>query len=252
MTGAACGLGACFARKLAQRGYNLVLIDRRGEELERSCAELTAAHGIVAEPFVADLTDHAALEAVGRRLEQVTDLDLLVNNAGFGMFKPFVETDVERHLDMIRVHVVTGVWLTRAMLPGMIARDRGAVVNVSSLGAWVPSAGNVMYASTKSYLAVFSEAIQEELRGSSVRVQALCPGFVRTEFHDCDGMAGFDRRQIPGPLWMSPEDVVDCSLRSLSGKRVIVVPGLWNRVLAGLVRRSLLQPLVRFIARPKR
>jgi short-subunit dehydrogenase len=130
----------------------------------------------------------------------------------------------------------------------MIQRDQGAIINVSSLGAWSYTAGNVQYASTKTYLAVFSQALAEELGGTSVRVQALCPGFVRTDFHDAAGMRGFDLRQVPARLWMSADDVVECSLRRLSGRKVIVFPGLRNRILGRLMQMPLFQPFVQRLA----
>jgi short-subunit dehydrogenase len=172
-------------------------------------------------------------------------VELLVNNAGFGTTDYFVDVDVGQHLDMIHVHVLTPVLLTHAVLPAMIERDRGAIINVSSLAAWSHSAGNVQYASTKTYLAVFSETLGQELRGTNVRIQALCPGFVRTEFHAAAAMKDFDLRRVPARFWMSTEDVVECSLRMLGGNRVIVFPGLKYRILGRLMQMPLFQPFVR-------
>jgi hypothetical protein len=245
VTGAAGGLGSCFADKLAQRGYRLLLVDRREEQLQQICTEMTAHYGVAAEPRAADLSSREEIESLAKRLQQMTNVELLVNNAGFGTMDYFVDMDISQHLDMIHVHVLTPTMLTRAVLPGMLQRDEGAIINVSSLGAWSYSAGNVQYASTKTYLAVFSQALAQELGGTNVRVQALCPGFVRTDFHDAAGMRGFDLRQVPARLWMSAEDVVECSLRRLSGNRVIVFPGLRNRILGRLMQMPLFQPLVR-------
>lgn len=245
ITGAAGGLGSCFAGKLAERGYRLLLVDRREQQLQQLCDSLSARYGASAAPWAADLCSRSEVEALVRRLQQSSDVEMLVNNAGFGTLDHFVDIDVSRHLDMIHLHVQTPMMLTHAVLPGMIERDRGAVINVSSLSAWSHSEGNVQYASTKTYLAVFSQALQEELRGTGVRVQALCPGFVRTEFHATDGMRSFDLGRIPARMWMSAEAVVDCSLRQLSGRRVIVFPGMRYRLLGRLMQMPLFQPFVR-------
>jgi short-subunit dehydrogenase len=244
ITGAAGGLGACFANKLAAQGHSLLLIDRREEQLAQQCKSIQERYGVAAEPCVANLCSREEVESLARRLEQ-TDLALLVNNAGFGTTDFFVDIDVSQHLDMIHLHVLTPVMLTHAVLPGMLERGRGGIINLSSLGAFSPTAGNVQYASTKTYLVVFSEALHEELRGTGVHVQALCPGFVRTEFHAADGMKGLDLNRIPAKMWMSAEDVVECSLRNLGGKRVIVFPGLRNRLLGRLMQMPLFQPFVR-------
>lgn len=248
VTGAAGGLGSCFAARLAQRGYRLLLVDRREEQLQQICAEMTARYGVAAEPRAVDLSRREEIESLAQRLHQLSKVELLVNNAGFGTMDYFVDMDISQHLDMIHVHVLTPTMLTRAVLPGMIQRDQGAIINVSSLGAWSYTAGNVQYASTKTYLAVFSQALAHELDGTNVRVQALCPGFVRTDFHDAAGMRGFDLRQVPARLWMSADAVVECSLRRLSGNKVIVFPGLRNRILGRLMQMPLFQPFVRRLA----
>jgi short-subunit dehydrogenase len=252
VTGAAGGLGACFATKLAQRGYRLLLIDRREEQLRQLCETISARHGVATEPRAMNLCNREEVESLAQQLQQRTDLALLVNNAGFGTTDYFVDIDLSQHMDMIHLHVLTPVMLTRSALPGMLERNRGAIINLSSMGAWSYSAGNVQYASTKTYLAVFSQALSQELIGTNVRVQALCPGFVRTEFHAADGMKGFDLRQVPKKLWMAAEDVVDCSLRALSGNQVIVIPGLRNRILGRLMQMPLFQPFVRRMARSER
>ncbi len=163
--------------------------------------------------------------ALADRLAAADDLVLLVNNAGFGTRGEFVEVALERTLDMIRVHVLATVTLCRAAAPGMMARGGGAIVNVSSIAAFFPSAGGANYGATKAYLNAFSEALAAELRGAGVAVQALCPGFTTTEFHDVGDYEAFDRGQIPVPLWMPAADVVAESLAALGSGRVIVVPG---------------------------
>jgi short-subunit dehydrogenase len=250
VTGAAGGLGSSFAHKLAERGYALLLVDRRQAELEQLCESIAARHGVSAEPWVANLCDRDEVEQLATRLKQTPNVELLVNNAGFGTVDYFVDTDVRYLVGMMDLHVVAPTMLTRAVLPAMMERNAGGIINLSSLGAWFQSAGNVPYGSTKNYLATFSMALDQELRGTNVRVQALCPGFVRTEFHGTEYMKGFNLRcNLAAHWWMTADEVVDRSLRGLSRKQVIVVPGLRNRILARLARIPLLQPLMQRMTR---
>jgi short-subunit dehydrogenase len=251
ITGASSGIGAEFARKLAERGFDLVLVARRKERLEQLRDELLASHKIQADVHVADLADAQAVESLAARVAEMAELELLINNAGFGTMGHFVDADVQRQLDMIRVHVLATVRLTRAALPGMIQRGSGGIVNVSSIGAWLSCAGNVQYSSTKAYLNTFSEGLQDELRGTGVRVQALCPGFTVTQFHDVREMQEFDRSLVAKGLWMSADDVVEYSLRKLAGRRTIVIPGWKNRVLARILQSRILKPIVRATGRYK-
>jgi short-subunit dehydrogenase len=253
VTGAAGGLGAAFARQLAERGYRLFLVDRRPKQLAQIGELISAQQGVAVETCVVDLCQRDEVEALAKALQRMPDLELLVNNAGFGTVDYFVDIDAKNLVNMVDLHVATPTILVRAALPGMLARNCGAIINVSSLAAWFQCAGNVPYWSTKNFLAVFSLALHEELRATNVRVKALCPGFVRTEFHAAESMKGFDPREIPSArFWMSADDVVSCALRSLSGKRVLVIPGLGYRVLARLAQMPLLWPLFRWIARRPR
>ena len=133
VTGAAGGLGSSFASQLAQRGYRLILVDRRQEQLAQLCESISARHGAVAEAWAVDFCQRDEVQRLAKRLEQAADLQLLVNNAGFGTFDYFVDTDIRYLVDMVDVHVVAPVILTRAVLPGMIERKGGAIINVSSL-----------------------------------------------------------------------------------------------------------------------
>jgi short-subunit dehydrogenase len=253
VTGAAGGLGASFARKLAERGYRLLLVDRRPEELNQVCQSLAAQYGASVVPSVIDLCKRKQVERLAKKLERTVDVELLVNNAGFGTADYFVDTDASYLVGMVDVHVVAPTILIQAVLPAMIDRNRGGIINVSSLSSWLHSAGNVQYGSTKNYLAVFSQSLQQELRGTNVRVQALCPGFIRTGFHAAQSMQAFKMRRSPSAkLWMSADEVADCSLRRLNGKQVIVIPGFRYRVLGRLAQMPLLQPLMQWIARAPR
>jgi uncharacterized protein len=250
ITGASSGLGATFARALAARGYDLVLVARRKERLEALAAELAAAHGTRAEVLTADLTDDAERLRVEERIAGAEDLALLVNNAGFGARGRFWESPVESQDQMHRLHVLATLRLTHAALRGMTARDRGAVINVSSVAGFVQG-GSTSYSATKCWMNCFTEGLYLELKSlrSQVKVQALCPGFTVTEFHDVLGMS---RDSIAKPLWMRAEDVVEASLAGLERDALFVVPGWIYKLIVHLVPalpRAIRHPLVLHFSR---
>ncbi len=224
ITGASAGLGETFARQLAQRGFDLLLVARRLDRLEALCRELELAYPIHAEPLCADLSDESQVEDVAKRIETDSNLEILINNAGFGTVGFFHETPYDRQLDMVKVHVLATMRLTRAALPGMITRARGGIINVSSVAGYFRSAGNVSYCATKGWMIDFCEGLRLELDklGSPVAVQALCPGFTYTEFHDTMGVK---RELVPKWLWMDASFVVKASLDALGSRKLIVVPG---------------------------
>ena len=238
VTGASSGIGAAFARRLAEAGYHLILVARRETRLAALAAEVRQDFGVKAEILVADLADPAGVKLVEERVAGQDPLALLVNNAGFGTRSRFANIDPTRTLDMIHVHIIATVRLSRAALPGMIARKKGAIINVSSLAGFVPLPGSVTYSATKAYLNSFSQALQIELAGSGVQVQALCPGFTYTEFHGPPGPTGYNRGGFPKPMWMTTEAVVDGSLKALERGQVVYVPGLVNRLLTALIYLS--------------
>ena len=224
ITGASAGLGAVFARKLAARGHDLLLIARRGDRLNQLASELERANGTASEICVADLAVTEDLERVAQRLSAEPRLALLVNNAGFGIPGAFLKSSIEEQARMHRVHIDATLRLTHAALGGMMERRAGGIINVSSVAAFVRSRGSVSYCATKSWINAFTEGLYLELHraGSPVKVQALCPGFTYTEFHD---VAGVDRATIPKWLWLTAERVVDASLAGLDRGDLFVVPG---------------------------
>jgi hypothetical protein len=230
ITGASSGLGETFARRLAASGSDLLLAARRGDRLELLKRELEAAHRVAVEPFVCDLADEGEVERLAKRLESEERIDLLINNAGFGTKGRFWETDWPRQLAMHRVHVFATLRLTRAALPAMVERGEGGVINVSSVAGFFRSAGNVSYCATKGWMNDFTEGLRLELdaAGSRVAVQALCPGFTYTEFHDTMGV---DRSVVARWLWMPADFVVEESLRGLEARKVFVIPS-WKYRLA--------------------
>jgi short-subunit dehydrogenase len=245
ITGASAGIGEAFARQLAAAGFDLTLVARREERLRALAAELHVAHAVQVEVWPADLADKDDVATLGQRLATADDLVLLVNNAGFGTRGEFIDVPIERTMAMIDVHVRATVALCRAAAPAMAARGHGAIINVSSIAAFFPSAGGANYGATKAYLNAFSEALAAELGGAGVVVQALCPGFTTTEFHDVGDYQNFDRGQIPAPLWMPAADVVAESLAALGSGRVIVVPGAKYRAIVAAANSPLGNPIRR-------
>jgi short-subunit dehydrogenase len=231
ITGASSGIGAEFARQLARAGYDLLLVARREERLHALAGELTRAYAIQVETMTADLTTERDIQRVEQQAAALDALVLLINNAGFGTQGPFAASDLDKQLAMITLHITASVRLMRAALPGMSRRRAGAIINVSSIAAFFATAGGANYGATKAYLNTFSEALQIELQETGVKVQALCPGFTLSEFHDTAEYQRFHRSQVPRRLWMTAEAVVSDSLAALAGNKVIVVPGWQYRAL---------------------
>jgi len=235
VTGATAGIGREFCDQLAARGHDLLLVARDRTRLEAAALELAATHRVSAEPLVADLAREDEMLRVGERV-RAAELAVLVNNAGFGTTEYLAQADPDRQADMVRLHALAPVRLALAALPGMLERRTGAVVNVSSVAGFAYSPGSVTYCATKAFLTVWSEGLAAELRGSGVRVQALCPGLTHTEFHQ---RMGDRRRQAPAYLWLSAREVVTASLRALDrGRPTICIPSARYRLLTGLVRAT--------------
>ncbi len=231
ITGASSGIGTAFARRLAAEGYDLIITGRRGERLKALAEELTRAHGVAVEPIVADLADPGALAALAERIRLAPELELLVNNAGFGSRKPFHEEEFAGQEAMVQVHILAPLALTYAAIPNMIRRGRGAIINLSSLAAFAPLPGTTVYSGTKAFLSAFSEGLSMELARTGVKVQALCPGFTKTEFHSRLGIDTAGLRSKGLIRWMTPEEVVEASLACLAKDRVICIPGWGNKMI---------------------
>jgi short-subunit dehydrogenase len=226
ITGASGGIGEEYARQLAAQGADLVLVARSGDALERLAKELHGRHGVQCEALPADLTTDEGIDAVAAR---TTDVDLLVNNAGFGIAAHVSDVDPAQIDGMIRLNVLALARLTRAALPGMLERNHGGIVNVSSVAGFSPSQGLATYNATKSFVTMFTESLSLELHGTGVRVQALCPGLTRTGFQAVAGEEGLGTDSTPGFLWQEPPAVVRASLAGLKRGSVIVTPGAHNK-----------------------
>lgn len=243
ITGASAGIGATFARQLAAEGHDLILVARRTAALDHLAAELRSKHGVSVETMTADLTQDDDVARVAAKLGSTDRLAILVNNAGFGSRGLFFESAPEQQDAMHRLHVLATERLTRAALPGMVARRAGGIINVASVAGFIQGRGNISYCATKAWMVSFTEGLYLELKsiGSPVAVQALCPGYTYTEFHD---VMGVDRAGIMGKNWWMPADyVVSESIQGLKRGKLLVIPGWRYRLivaLARLVPRSLL------------
>jgi uncharacterized protein len=224
VTGASSGIGAAFAERLARDGYDLVLVARRVDRLKALAERLQASYRCCVEVLAADLSQPADLRRVEEKVAGDATLDLLVNNAGFANATPFSELDVDVIGALIQVQVVALVRLTRAALPGMVANRRGAIINLSSIAAFTPCPEPfwTVYCATKAFVNTFTRGVQEEVRETGVKLQALCPAFVPTEIFDQGGFSS----QKPDWVWMMPEVVVDASLTGMRLGEVICFPSL--------------------------
>ena len=239
VTGATAGIGAEFARQLAARGDDLVLVARDGDRLQAYADELTARHRVRCEVLGADLADRAALRRVEERLaDPALPVDLLVNSAGFGVNQLFLGGDVDAEQAMLDVLVTAVMRLTHAALPGMVARGTGGVINVSSVAGFIAGGS---YSAAKSWVTVFSESVDRQVADTGVTVMALCPGFTHTEFHERGGM---DVSHLPDWLWLDAPDLVRAALADFRRGRVVSVPGAQYKAITTLTR-VLPRPLVR-------
>jgi uncharacterized protein len=248
ITGASSGIGAEIARALARRGYGVTLTARREERLEELAEELAGDCSVRAETVAADVSDERGRERLARELEaRGLQVDVLINNAGYGSGGAFVELEGDREAAMVRTNVEAVVALSSAYLPGMVRRGGGAILNVASLIAFQPVPFQATYGATKAAVLSFTDALHEELRGTGVTATAICPGPVRTEFGEAGGFGGADDR-IPSFLWLSAKKVAEDAVSGLEKGERVLVPGPVNQVAALYgqhLPRAILLPLVR-------
>ncbi|MBD2759304.1 SDR family oxidoreductase [Yimella sp. cx-573] len=232
VTGASAGIGKTFCEQLAAQGNDLIVVARDAARLEALKNELELAHGIQVEVLPADLADRAALQLVADRIaDPQRPVDLLVNNAGFGLRKSFIHNTIEEEENHLDVLVRAVLVLSHAAAGAMRARGNGAIINVSSVASFLASG---TYSAAKSWVTVFSESLAGELEGTGVTVTALCPGFTRTEFHQRAGIKA--EQAAPGFMWLEADRLVRDCLADVAKGKVVSVPGPQYKLITSLLR----------------
>ncbi|MDP3027094.1 MAG: SDR family oxidoreductase [Nanoarchaeota archaeon] len=242
ITGASGGLGAEFARQLAEKNYDLILVARKKDRLDSLADELQKNYSNKCDILVSDLSTYEGMEKVEDYIRKLDSLDTLINNAGFGIPKRFQDVPLNKLQDMINLHIIAPTRLCYAAIPIMIKQKKGAIINVSSLASLIPKSKSAIYSATKSYLTMFSKTLQGDLE-KEIKIQALCPGFTHTDFHDTKEFKDYNAR-IPEFLWRDPEYVVKKSLKELDKSIVICVPGFENKILVSLMNNKLISSLL--------
>jgi short-subunit dehydrogenase len=238
VTGASAGIGAAFARIYASHGYDVALTARRADRLERLSEEIRLRYGVETVVFPADLSDPAAPALITDHLAaHGRTVDALVNNAGYGLPGRFADTRWEDQRNFMQVMVTAPGELVHRLLPGMLARRFGRIVNVASLAGLAPGgAGSTLYGAAKSFLVRFSQSLHLETQGTGVHVTALCPGFTYSEFHDVTGSRDLVNQTIPAWLWLGADEVAAAGYEAAEANRAISVPGAPNKALAALAK----------------
>ena len=239
VTGATAGIGYSYAQLLAKEGFDLVLVARDLPRLNKVAKDLGKTYGVKAESLKADLTKPAQLAKVEKRLASTAKpIEVLINNAGFGIKDSFIDSSLTKEQELLDVLVTAPMRLSHAVLPQMVKRDSGVIVNVSSVASFI--AGGT-YSAAKSYLTVFSEYLHTELRNTNIKISALCPGFTRTEFHARGKMK---MTGLPNYMWLTTDQVVKKSWRDVKAGKVISIPGLQYLILSSVARMAP-RPIVR-------
>jgi short-subunit dehydrogenase len=235
ITGATCGIGKAFAECFAGLGYNLILTGRRENILQGVAGDIRLRYKVKVQVLTAELSRDEDVEEVITMMSGAESLSILVNNAGFGSGAAFSRSSLSDHMKMLKVHVVAPMKLIHAVLPSMVSRGRGIIINVSSMGALTPAPGNTLYCSTKIFLKSFTECLHLEVKQHGIHMLCVCPGFTHTEFHH-RRVAGDSTRKNGVLRWMEADEVVLKSLNALENGRVIYIPGFWNRLVVSLTK----------------
>lgn len=232
ITGATSGIGKAFAERFAKAGLNLVITGRRKEIIQRLADDLYKKQCVRVDVVIAELSSQSDLDRLVQKAEETENLEILVNNAGFATRGKFFENDFKNQEKMIRVHVIATMILTHTIIPKMLEKGKGIIINVSSMGAFAFGPHNTTYCGTKAFINLFTESLHLELLGSGIRVQVLCPGFVKTDFHE---KMDFDLAKLQknrGLIkWMTSEEIVAASIRDLERGRVLCIPGKSNQII---------------------
>lgn len=223
ITGASAGIGALYAERLAQRGYDLILVARNWDRLDTLARDIGASTGRTVELLVADLGERSALARVEKQLREDARITLLVNNAGMGTHTPLLQSDVEQMTRMVELNVTAPMRLAYAAVPGFVARGRGAIINIASIVAIAPEALNGVYGGSKAFVLAFSQSLQHEMAGTNVQVQAVLPGATATDFW---ATGGLPVERLDPRIVMSAENLVDAALVGFERGEKVTIPSL--------------------------
>jgi uncharacterized protein len=231
ITGASSGIGAVYADRLAARGHDLILVARRGDRLQALATRLTATHGVIVRPVIADLATEPGIATVEALLRTDPSITLLLNNAGLSRVGPFTDLSAVDHASLLMVNLVAPSRLAHAALPGFLARDAGTIINIGSVNSVRPYPGTAVYSGTKAYILSLSLALQDEVANTGVRVQAVLPAATATEIWDG---SGFELKDVPVHLVMTTEAMVDAALSGLDQGEAVTMPSVadhacWER-----------------------
>ncbi len=247
ITGGASGIGAAFADKLASQGWDLVLVDRNQQFLEIKAELLRRIHGVIVETVNVDLSKLISIETVASVIYKKTNLEMLINCAGFGTHNSFLEVDSSTQLDMIQVHVSAAVRLCHAALKNMKKLDRGAIINMGSINAFTRFPNTSIYAAAKMFMVAFTESLETEFQGTSLKFQTLCPGNTHTAFCESPEMRGYEKSRIPSFLWMTAPEVVEKSLHRLSKGSGTYVVGWKNKLYISVFGSRFVRPILNYL-----
>lgn len=258
ITGATSGIGAAYARAFAGMGYDLIITGRRREKIEGFAETIRRQYGRRVDVVLAELSDPADVRTLARMIGD-REVDVLVNNAGFGYNSLFQDCDITIMEQLVKVNIEASMSLIRTVLPGMVSRGRGTVINISSEATYIAIPKNSVYAGAKAFVKVFTEGLALDLWGTGVRVQVVCPGLTRTDFHEKMGMERSRQTDHGLIKWMQPDDIVAESLRDLNKGKVICIPGRHTRRLIRLLcllpRKAYYRTMIRFsrksLSKPK-
>jgi len=232
ITGATSGIGSAFAMKYAQMGYDLLITGRRKEKIKNNAKNIRKKFNVQVEVYIIELSN---TKEVDNFIDYISDkkISVLINNAGFGLFKNYHEEEISKWENMLDVHVRVPMKLAHTVIPKMIEKNEGVIINVSSLNAFLVFPKISIYSSTKAFIKNFSEVLNMELKEKGIKVQTLCPGFTKSNFHE---KMGIDISKRKGLLWMTSEKVVEKSIKCLEKSKVICIPGVGNKLMTFLLR----------------
>src|SRR6056297_567796 len=232
ITGATSGIGSAFAMKYAQMGYDLLITGRRKEKIKNNAKNIRKKFNVQVEVYIIELSN---IKEVDNFIDYISDkeISVLINNAGFGLFKNYHEEEISKWENMLDVHVRVPMKLAHTVIPKMIEKNEGVIINVSSLNAFLVFPKISIYSSTKAFIKNFSEVLNMELKEKGIKVQTLCPGFTKSNFHE---KMGIDISKRKGLLWMTSQKVVEKSIKCVEKSKVICIPGVGNKLMTFLLR----------------